>query len=99
MLNPTVDWSDKEWAVAETWIRGVLHTHKVTVTFTKKDGEERVMNCTLNPEFLPVVPVTEAVSEKPERKQSTTSIVVYDLDLQAWRSFTTKNVTKVSLDF
>jgi hypothetical protein len=67
----------------------------VTVTFTKVDGSVRVMNCTLKPELLPVVETKPLQEGKQPRKESTTSIRVYDLEKKEWRSFTTKNVTKV----
>jgi hypothetical protein len=67
----------------------------VTVTFTKVDGSVRVMNCTLKPELLPVVEVKLLAEGKLPRKESTTSIRVFDLEKKEWRSFATKNVTKV----
>jgi hypothetical protein len=51
------------------------------------------MNCTLKPELLPEAkPLAEG---KTPRKESTTSIRVFDNDLKEWRSFTTKNVNRV----
>jgi len=92
--HPTKDWSEKEWDKFTNWLTGMLKVNEtVTVTFTKVDGTERIMNCTLKPELLPEVkPLAEG---KQPRKESTTSIRVYDLDKQEWRSFTTKNVTRV----
>jgi WYL_2, Sm-like SH3 beta-barrel fold len=92
--HPTEDWSESDWDKFSNWLIGMLKINEtVTVTFTKKDGTERVMNCTLKPELLPEAkPVAEG---KEPRKESTTSIRVYDLEKQEWRSFTTKNVTKV----
>ena len=92
--HPTEDWSESDWDKFSNWLIGMLKINEsVTVTFTKKDGTERVMNCTLKPELLPEAkPVAEG---KEPRKESTTSIRVYDLEKQEWRSFTTKNVTRV----
>jgi len=92
--HPTEDWSESDWDKFSNWLIGMLKINEsVTVTFTKKDGTERVMNCTLKPELLPEAkPVVEG---KEPRKESTTSIRVYDLEKQEWRSFTTKNVTRV----
>jgi len=72
----------------------MLQTGPVTVTFNKKDGTERVMTCSLQPELLPVQEIKESVKEK---KENTNIIGVYDLDAQGWRSFTVKNVTNVTL--
>ena len=92
-MNIETTWTDKDWESFDKWIRGVLHTTpEVNVTFTKKDGTQRVMKCTLMPEQLPPAPVTEG---KAERKKSTDTIAVYDLEAKGWRSFTVKSVTNV----
>ena len=92
--HPTKDWTDQDWDKFSKWLTGMLKVNEtVTVTFTKVDGTERVMNCTLKPELLPEAkPLAEG---KTPRKESSTSIRVYDLEKQEWRSFTTKNVTRV----
>ena len=92
--HPTKDWGDKEWKKFTSWLNGMLKINEnMTITFTKQDGTERVMNCTLKPELLPEAkPLAEG---KTPRKESTTSIRVFDIDKQDWRSFTTKNVTRV----
>ena len=95
-MNITKDWSDKEWTLFDNWIRGVLKTTpEVTVTFTKKDGSERVMKCTLMPEQLPEVPLVES---KTERKKTEGTIAVYDLEVKGWRSFTIKSVKQVNFE-
>ena len=92
--HPTKDWTDKEWDKFTNWLNGMLKINEnMTITFTKQDGTERVMNCTLKPELLPEAkPLAEG---KTPRKESTTSIRVFDNDLKEWRSFTIKNVTRV----
>jgi hypothetical protein len=52
------------------------------------------MRCTLQPNLIPKLPVTE---DKPIRKKSETSIAVYDLEAAAWRSFITRSVTAISI--
>ena len=92
--HPTKDWTDQEWDKFSKWLTGMLKVNEtVTVTFTKVDGTERVMNCTLKPELLPEA--KPLVESKTPRKESTTSIRVFDLEKKEWRSFTTKNVTRV----
>ena len=94
--HPTKDWTESDWDNFSNWLTGMLKINEsVTVTFTKQDGTERVMNCTLKPELLPVVEVKPLAEGKQPRKESTTSIRVFDLEKKEWRSFTTKNVTKV----
>lgn len=82
--------------VDETWteegatlffdrLKDVLRKQTVTITFTKKDGTERVMRCTLDPAKLPV---QENTNSTTNRKVSTETMAVFDIDAQGWRSFT-----------
>ena len=70
-----------------------FYTNKVTVTFTKKDGSVRVMNCTLDPSILPEYVETEA------RKKAVNDdiLAVWDLDALAWRSFRWDSVTNITI--
>jgi esterase/lipase superfamily enzyme len=62
-----------------------LRTGICVVTFTKKNGEERVMSCTLNEEFLPEqIDLEEAVQKKVP---NLAALAVWDTDIGAWRSF------------
>jgi hypothetical protein len=94
--NITTEWTDKDWNKLDKWLRGVLKTETVKVTFTKKDGTERVMNCTLNPDIVPKVEVKE--DAKP-RKVSETTMRVFDTDIKEWRSFTTKSIKHLNVTF
>lgn len=73
----------------------ILHNNICVVTFTKRDGSERVMRCTLKTEHLPVLPVVESTTAKTPRKKSDTTISVWDLDKSAWRSFTLDSVKSI----
>jgi hypothetical protein len=66
-----------------------MREQEIKITFTKKDGTERVMRCTLDPAKLPVQESTET---NANRKVSTKTMAVFDLDVQGWRSFTKKSV-------
>ena len=90
----TSEWTEQEWNQFSDWLKGMLQAEKVEVTFTKADGTERVMNCTLHPDLLPKVEIKE--DAKP-RKESTTAMRVYDLDKKEWRSFTIKKVNKIQI--
>jgi len=94
------------------WIRGLLHTHEITVTFTKADGSDREMLCTLNGHKIPARPVAPTTStapvdgivresKKPKKAPDPHSIRVYDLEKQEWRSFRFDRLRKVTatLDF
>ena len=91
--SPKADWTAEDWEIFSTWLRGLLHTNVVNVTFMKVDGTERTLKCTLNPELLPVAPVTES---KKERKVSATTIAVFEVDLQEWRSFRVADVKRIA---
>lgn len=64
------------------------------VVFTKVDGTERVIKCTLKTDLLPVREVKE---DAPVRaKSSTDSISVFETDLQEWRSFKLANLKSIA---
>jgi hypothetical protein len=92
-MNITTEWTDKDWDKFTEWLRGMLAVSEGVVTFTKSDGTERVMKCTLVPDQLPKVEIKE--DAKP-RKESTTSMRVFDLEKKEWRSFTIKKVKQVN---
>lgn len=77
----------------ETWLRGLLKTDIVTVTFTKKDGTTRVMRSTLRSDLIPSKPVSESTRTK---SQTPGVIAVYDLESNGWRSFTVSSISEVS---
>ena len=78
----------------------LLRDNICVVTFTKRDGTERVMRCTLKSEYLPKIPagnfgeITE-VKSKTIKKPSETSISVWDMDKSAWRGFTLDSVKEI----
>mgnify|MGYP001439117643 FL=1 len=55
------------------------------VFFTKSDGSERIMHCTLNPKFAPSMP--QQVEETVRKNKNPDAIAVWDTDFDAWRSF------------
>ena len=92
-MNITTEWTDKDWDKFTEWLKGMLAVSEGVVTFTKSDGTERVMKCTLVPDQLPKVEIKE--DAKP-RKESTTSMRVFDTEKNEWRSFTIKKVKQVN---
>lgn len=62
----------------------LLQEHVCEVTFTKKNGEQRTMICTLMPEFLPIYETEEGLSTTASKDGIYT---VWDLEADAWRSF------------
>ena len=66
-----------------------LYNNICFVNFTKMDGTLRGMRCTLRSDMLP--PQTD-LEEHTQRKQSTESISVWDLEVKGWRSFRADSV-------
>ena len=98
MVNqPVEDWTDEDWTTFRTVLKNELQSKTAEVTFTKLNGDVRVMTCTLNPELLPAKVVTEGEEEKPARtiKNPNNSLPVYDINAEGWRSFVIKNITQV----
>jgi hypothetical protein len=93
------DMTPEEFKTFNLWLRDMLKVGPLTVTFTKRDGTERVMRCTLCPEMLPPVVVTEDAEPKKQRTVNEDVMAVYDLEAKGWRSFTLMSVTRVSLTF
>ena len=63
----------------------------VNVTFTKVDGSERNMRCTLNDMYLP----EEYRGKGSVLTEGENVIRVYDLDVGGWRSFRVESVTSI----
>ena len=74
----------------------ILRHNIVTVTFTKVNGDERVMKCTLRSEMIPNAP-TQNGELVVEQKQSSNNVSVWDVDSQGWRSFRVTSVKSISI--
>lgn len=70
-----------------------LRNNILEVTFTKVDGEQRIMPCTLRPEMLPVREQGEAAASSPNRSV----IRAFAIDKQAWRSFRVDSVLSIGV--
>lgn len=73
----------------------LLKRHICAITFTKVNGETRVMNCTLRTDKLPPEPPKDD-DGKPKRDFATT-VPVYDLDKNAWRSFRVDSLKDIQI--
>ena len=72
------------------WLAGILEQSVVEITFTKKDGTERVMNCTLLEDYLPE-------TTGAGRSAGSDALAVFDVDADGWRSFRWDSVKAVKL--
>jgi len=77
---------------SKTWLKQLLSNEGAIVTFTKKDGTERVMKATLNENVIPqeFIPKSES-----NRKVNDEVIAVFDLENQGWRSFRYDSIKQV----
>jgi len=74
----------------------MLRHNIVTVTFTKVNGDERVMTCTLRSELIPNAP-THNGNLVVERKSTSNNVSVWDVNANGWRSFRVENVKNISI--
>lgn len=69
-----------------TTLRADLMTSIVTVSFTKENGEARVMRCTLNQRIAP-----KEANPRPLRDDL---VIAWDVDADGWRSIKVAAITK-----
>lgn len=84
-----------------------LWSGPVTIKFTKVDGTEREIRCTLDPLLMPpvltkvtegVAPNTELKVVKEGRKPNPDVRTIYDMDAKAWKSFRWDSVISVTYE-
>lgn len=76
-------------------ILDLVKNNVVEVTFTKLNGDERVMTCTLVESYLPPVTKTEDSSQKKAKTPNTEALSVWDVNANGWRSFRLDRVTNL----
>ena len=74
------------------WLLGLLRDSEVTVKFTKKDGSERKMLCTLAENKIP----NEKSPKNSGKTKSDEALAVFDLEKQSWRSFRFDSVKEIN---
>lgn len=88
------DTTDPEF---KTWVKGLLHDANVKnlcITFTKADGTDREMRCTLVESAIP----TDKAPKGTGREAPDTTQRVFDVDKGEWRSFKWESVKRVEFD-
>ena len=73
----------------ETLIKN-LQKKAMRITFTKVNGEERIMDCTLQEHMLPE-------TNESNRKQNEEVLPVFDINKGEWRSFRLDSVTNIEV--
>jgi hypothetical protein len=75
------------------WLRGMLYGGEMTVVFTKKDGTERSMLCTLEESQIPI----DKLPKNTGKPKSDDAMAVFDIEKQEWRSFRFDSVKEIRL--
>lgn len=78
-------------------LKSRLHEGVCKVTFTKANGEVRIMHCTLNESMLP--PSVVEANEKSPRKENVDVIAAWDVEKNDWRSFRIDSITSFDTEF
>lgn len=98
-MNEMTNWYSTAEATEQKKFREWLVSHlkhgPVNLTFQKKDGTLRVMNCTLNEANLPVY---EKKTERVRTTHTDESLSVVDLDKNEWRSFRFDSIKQVAFN-
>jgi hypothetical protein len=76
------------------WLLSLLEERTVEVAFTKKDGTDRVMNCTLKEDVLPLV--QKEADDSYAKIKSKDALAVWDIDVGGWRSFRWDSIKSVN---
>ena len=67
-----------------------LQKQTMKITFTKVNGEERIMDCTLQEHMVPPTKYTN-------RKQNEEVLPVFDINKGEWRSFRMDSITNIEV--
>ncbi len=65
-----------------------LQKRAMRITFTKVNGEERIMDCSLQEHIIPE-------TSESNRKQNKEILPVFDINKGEWRSFRLDSVTNI----
>ena len=87
--------SEKDFKLFKKWLTGHLKFGPVTLTFTKKDGSDRIMKCTTNPTYI-MFKDPSILESKSDRKVNEDVMPVFDLDAGGWRSFRWDSIKSVA---
>jgi len=87
----------KKFDMSRDEIVKILKTKKdVVVDFTKKNGEERAMHCTLN--FKNIPEDSHPQNSDPDKPINEDIVKAWDFDREEWRSFRVDSVNGIEFD-
>ena len=102
---------DTNKTIMRDWVKSLLNKQEIIIRFTKADGTDRDMKCTLNWDLIPPQPqktttgpvdgivLENAKKPRKEPKEPDPAVIkVYDLEAQAWRSFRMDRLKKITAE-
>jgi hypothetical protein len=90
--------SESEKIIFKDWLLSLLrdeNTKSLLVTFTKKDGSQRVIDATLAQSRIPS---DKQPKSQTEDSNSSSACRVFDRQLSEWRSFRWDSIVKVQAE-
>jgi hypothetical protein len=78
-------------------LKSILLDHVAMVKFTKTDGTEREMRCTLISHYIPQT-VSEETIKKSTKSENPDVLAVWDVDSDGWRSFKLDSILSVKVE-
>ena len=78
-------------------MKEMLQTSRCRVIFTKLNGEERNMVCTLREDIIPKA-TKDPITQKKVRDLNEEVLAVWDTKAEGWRSFRISNVVSFVCD-
>lgn len=79
-------------------LKGTLLENVCIVDFTKVNGENRLMKCTLKPDQIPETTTTAATTGGFSPAPVNESVMaVWDLEANGWRSFRVENMNSIKI--
>jgi len=73
-------------------LQTILRENKVKVTFTKLDGDERIMDCTKSFNIIP-----QEHHPKTDKQSKEGTVTVWDVNANGWRSFKYDRVKSIQV--
>jgi hypothetical protein len=79
-------------------LKQILENSVTTVVFTKVNGEQREMKCTLLSEYIPKSDVAgkQLITETLTKEENPSTLRVWDVENNGWRSFRMDSINSVS---
>lgn len=91
MTSGTFSRADRDYIVEQ------LRTRVLEVDFTKADGSQRTMKCTLRGDLLPPAPKPVIDTLKQPKAENLDVIAAYDLESKGWRSFRLDSIDSITI--